>query len=68
MRTIFLRPYQLSDAEQLLQLNVKNQLHFEYWMPVKPQANAYTLKKQQERIEKRWKTAWRTVRTPLGCF
>jgi len=51
MGIIFLRPYQLSDAEQLLRLNLRNQVHFEYWMPVKPKPGSYTLPKQLERIE-----------------
>ena len=68
MGTIFLRPYQLSDAEQLLQLNVKNQLHFEYWMPVKPQASAYTLTKQQERIEQMMENSLSDRSYAFGVF
>ena len=52
MNSIYLRSYTKEDAEALLDLNRRNQAHFEYWMPLKPKKEVYTLSKQLERIKR----------------
>lgn len=51
MNSIYLRVYTKEDAQALLDLSIRNQGHFEYWMPVKPPKDTYTLPKQLERIQ-----------------
>lgn len=50
MLPIYIRPYVLDDAAVILEMNLRNREHFEYWMPVKPLPEQYTLEGQRERI------------------
>jgi len=47
---IYVRPYRIEDAEALLDCAVKNKDHWERWMPIKPEAESYTLERQAARI------------------
>ncbi|WP_232818648.1 GNAT family N-acetyltransferase [Exiguobacterium flavidum] len=47
---IYVRPYHIEDAEALLACAVKNKSRWERWMPIKPDAESYTLGGQQARI------------------
>ncbi|MCY1690864.1 GNAT family protein [Exiguobacterium sp. SL14] len=50
MLPIYIRPYVLDDAAAILDVNLRNREHFEYWMPVKPLPEQYTLDGRRERI------------------
>lgn len=47
---VVIRPYIEEDAQELFEMNVRNRNHFEYWMPVKPTNEHYTLEAHVKRI------------------
>lgn len=50
MSRVFIRAYIEEDALELLELNIRNREHFEFWMPLKPKEEQYSLGAHQERI------------------
>lgn len=68
MSSITLRHYKPADAQALLDLNVKNRDHFEYWMPVKPVPDSYTLEKYKERIQQLKENAQADRSYAFGVF
>lgn len=52
MSSVYIRPYTLGDAEAILDVNRRNRELFEYWMPIKPVPEQYTLEGQQDRIRR----------------
>lgn len=52
MFPVYIRPYILKDAAAILDVNLRNRDHFEYWMPIKPSPEQYTIEGQRERIHR----------------